>query len=79
LQELYVTVTKKVSTPLPPGTALEIISDLGEWIHHVPDVGDIMMLFTFNKSTLFFFLGRDDCKQRVKNRLRRPLDGRFEQ
>ncbi|BAF60484.1 predicted nucleic acid-binding protein [Pelotomaculum thermopropionicum SI] len=42
LQELYVTVTKKVSTPLPPGTALEIISDLGEWTHHVPDVGDII-------------------------------------
>jgi len=42
LQELYVTVTKKVSTPLPPGTALEIISDLGEWTHHVPDVGDVI-------------------------------------
>jgi len=42
LQELYVTVTKKASTPLPPETALKIISDLGEWTHHVPDVGDII-------------------------------------
>jgi len=42
LQELYVTVTKKASTPLPPGTALEIISGLGEWTHHVPDTGDII-------------------------------------
>jgi predicted nucleic acid-binding protein len=42
LQELYVTLTKKVSTPLPPETALKIISDLGEWTYHVPDVGDII-------------------------------------
>ncbi|MDF9408111.1 PIN domain-containing protein [Pelotomaculum isophthalicicum JI] len=49
LQELYVTVTKKASTPLPPETALKIISDLGEWTHHVPGVGDIIEAVYFQQ------------------------------
>ncbi|RJQ32074.1 MAG: PIN domain-containing protein [Peptococcaceae bacterium] len=42
LQELYVTISKKASTPLPPETACRIIADLSEWIHHVPDAGDVV-------------------------------------
>jgi len=49
LQELYVTVTKKASTPLPPETTLKIISALGEWTHHVPDVGDIIEAVQFQQ------------------------------
>lgn len=42
LQELYVTITKKVSIPLSPGTASQIIADLSAWNHHVPDAGDVL-------------------------------------
>jgi len=42
LQELYVTMSKKVSIPLSPGTASQIIADLSAWNHHVPDVGDVL-------------------------------------
>jgi len=49
LHELYVTVTRKVSAPLPPETALKIISDLGEWAHHVPDVGDVVEAVYFQQ------------------------------
>lgn len=42
LQELYVTMSKKVSIPLSPGTASQIIADLSAWNHHVPDAGDVL-------------------------------------
>ncbi|MFZ5597516.1 MAG: PIN domain-containing protein [Bacillota bacterium] len=42
LQELYVTMLKKVSTPMPCETLSKIISDLSEWFHHVPDAGDVL-------------------------------------
>lgn len=41
-QELYVTMTKKASTPLSSETALTIISTLGVWNHHVPEVRDVI-------------------------------------
>ncbi len=42
LQELYVVMTQKVSTPLSPGTASQIIADLSVWHHHVPNTGDVL-------------------------------------
>lgn len=41
LQEFYVTVTRKVSTPLTSEQALQIIINLGKWRIHRPTVGDI--------------------------------------
>ncbi len=42
LQELYVTMTKKVAVPLQPGVVAGIISDLSTWNCHKPDVNDIL-------------------------------------
>ena len=42
LQELYVTMTKKATTPILPDTASRIIAALSEWPHHVPTAGDIL-------------------------------------
>jgi predicted nucleic acid-binding protein len=42
LQELYVIMSKKVSTPLPPEIASGIIAALSEWFHHVPGTGDVL-------------------------------------
>jgi len=42
LQELYVTMSKKASTPLPPEAASRIIAALSEWTHHVPGAGDVL-------------------------------------
>jgi len=41
LQELYVNLTRKVNPPLEGLKAKQIISDLGHWKHHVPDVASL--------------------------------------
>jgi predicted nucleic acid-binding protein len=41
LQEFYVTVTRKVTKPLSPEYAIQIITDLGRWRIHSPAVEDI--------------------------------------
>lgn len=38
LQELYVNLTRKIKKPLDRLTALMIISDLGQWKYHSPDL-----------------------------------------
>jgi predicted nucleic acid-binding protein len=42
LQEFYVTVTQKVAKPLSTTAASQIISDLGSWQVHRPDVEDVL-------------------------------------
>lgn len=42
LQEYYVTVTRKVPTPLLPEQAKDIISHLARWRMHSPTVADIL-------------------------------------
>ena len=42
LQEYYVTVTRKVPTPLLPEQAKDIISHLARWRMHSPAVSDIL-------------------------------------
>jgi predicted nucleic acid-binding protein len=42
LQEFYVTVTRKLENPLAPSDASQIISDLGLWRVHQPQVEDVL-------------------------------------
>jgi predicted nucleic acid-binding protein len=42
LQEFYVTVTRKIATPLEPQTARQIVSDLAHWRIHVPEANDVL-------------------------------------
>lgn len=42
LQEFYVTVTRKVSRPLPRRTARDVIATYRAWPVHRPDVDDIV-------------------------------------
>ena len=42
LQEFYVTVTRKLSRPLPRRTARELISTYRAWPLHCPDVDDLL-------------------------------------
>ena len=42
LQEFYVNITRKVTHPLSPETAVEIINDLATWQIHQPDVSDLL-------------------------------------
>lgn len=42
LQEFYVTVTRKISTPLDPQTARQIIADLAQWRLHAPVAHDLL-------------------------------------
>ena len=41
LQEFYVTVTRKISSPIPKSTAREIIGTYAAWPTHRPDVADV--------------------------------------
>jgi len=42
LQEFYVTTTRKLSRPLPPRTAREVIATYRAWPVHRPDVDDVV-------------------------------------
>jgi predicted nucleic acid-binding protein len=42
LQEFYVNVTRKVSQPMSPDAASQIVADLAVWQVHRPDVGDVL-------------------------------------
>jgi predicted nucleic acid-binding protein len=42
LQEFYVTITRKVATPLPPEVASKIVSNLSLWILHEPRLRDLL-------------------------------------
>jgi predicted nucleic acid-binding protein len=42
LMEFYHTVTRKVSRPLPPPLAREIVSDFGNWTVFTPRTSDIV-------------------------------------
>ena len=42
LQEFYVTVTRKVATPLTCETAAQLVGDLSVWRIHAPNVTDIL-------------------------------------
>jgi predicted nucleic acid-binding protein len=42
LQEFYSVVTRKIPHPLSSDTAALIIKDYGNWIHHVPEIEDLL-------------------------------------
>jgi predicted nucleic acid-binding protein len=42
LQEFFVTVTRKIATPLDPQTARQIVADLAQWRLHAPDASDLL-------------------------------------
>lgn len=42
LQEFYVTVTRKLSRPLPKHAAWEVLTTYDAWPVHRPDVGDLL-------------------------------------
>ncbi len=42
LQEFYVTITQEVPNPVSPETAVQIVSYLGRWKLHVPEVTDVL-------------------------------------
>lgn len=42
LQEFYVNVTRKISKPMSPEAASQIIADLGVWPVHRPEVTDVL-------------------------------------
>jgi predicted nucleic acid-binding protein len=42
LQEFYVTVTRKVATPLSPNAAAQIVTDLALWEVHCPRAQDVL-------------------------------------
>ena len=42
LQEFYVTVTRKIATPLDYQTACQIVSDLAHWRIHIPEANDVL-------------------------------------
>jgi predicted nucleic acid-binding protein len=41
-QEFYTNATRKLTRPLAPELAVQIISDLSQWQIHRPNVGDVI-------------------------------------
>ena len=42
LQEFFVTVTRKITTPLDDQTARQIVADLAQWRLHTPKASDLL-------------------------------------
>ncbi len=42
LQELYVTIGQKISRPISPEIASQIIASLAEWRLHIPQIRDLL-------------------------------------
>ncbi len=50
LQEFFVTVTRKITTPMDHQTARQIVSDLAQWRLQTPEVGDLLQAIDFQQS-----------------------------
>jgi predicted nucleic acid-binding protein len=42
LQEFFVTVTRKIATPLDHQTARQVVADLAQWRFHAPGASDLL-------------------------------------
>lgn len=49
LQELFVTVTRKIPLPLEHQVSRQIVADIGQWRVHSPEVSDLLQAFDFQK------------------------------
>jgi predicted nucleic acid-binding protein len=50
LQELYVSVTKKIDVPLDYQTARQIVADLSNWRVHIPTERDVLQAIDLQQS-----------------------------
>ena len=50
LQQFYVTVTRKIVTPLDHQTARQIVADLSQWRLHAPEASDLLQAIDFQQS-----------------------------
>jgi predicted nucleic acid-binding protein len=55
LQEFFVTITRKVSYPLPANEAMQIVSDLGAWRVHSPGVEDVCSAISIHERNQISF------------------------
>jgi predicted nucleic acid-binding protein len=49
LQEFYVNVTHKLSTPLDHQTARQIVADLAQWRVQTPEIGDLLQAIDYQQ------------------------------
>lgn len=50
LQEFFVTVTRKIATPLDALTARQIIADLAQWHLHTPETSDLLQAIELHQN-----------------------------
>jgi predicted nucleic acid-binding protein len=50
LQEFYINVTQKIPHPLDRMTARQLVSDLGHWRIHIPQVGDVLQAIDLQRA-----------------------------
>lgn len=55
LQEFYVTVTRKIATPLIPQTARQLVADLAHWHLHTPDAVDLLQAIDLHQDNQLSF------------------------
>jgi predicted nucleic acid-binding protein len=55
LQELFVTLTRKIPRPLDAAAALTTVEDLARWTVHVPDADDVIAAARLHKRARLSF------------------------
>jgi predicted nucleic acid-binding protein len=55
LQEFYVTITRKIASPLEPQIARQIVSDLAHWHIHTPDANDVLQAIDIQQTNRLSF------------------------
>lgn len=55
MQEFYVTVVQKIANPLSFEAASQIIADLSNWHHHIPETNDVLEAIKIHKRNQISF------------------------
>jgi predicted nucleic acid-binding protein len=50
LQEFFVTVTRKIASPLDVPSARQIVADLAQWRLHAPEADDLLQAIDFQQN-----------------------------
>jgi len=50
LQEFFVTITRKIASPLDVPTARQIVADLSQWRLHAPEADDVLQAIDFQQN-----------------------------
>lgn len=77
LQEFFVNITRKITTPLDVQTARQLVADLAQWHMHIPEASDLLQAIDLHHTYQLSFWDalvlhsatRLECKQLISEDL----------